>query len=90
MGTSATERRGALGGYALLWLAMMLLRQDFWFWDDATLILGRLPVGLAYQAGYSILAALVMGALVRWCWPSELEALETASAGRAEPSRDGA
>lgn len=67
--------------YVGLWLLMMALRQDFWHWHDPTLVLGVLPVGLAYQAGYSLVAALVMALLVRFCWPSHLEELER------EPSR---
>ncbi len=63
-------------GYLALWLAMIALRQDFWWWKDATLVFGSLPIGLASQVGYSILAALVMGSLVRWDWPEELERLE--------------
>lgn len=62
--------------YAGLWLAMMALRQDFWLWHDATLVFGFLPVGLAYQAGYSLVAAAVMAALVRFAWPAHLEELE--------------
>jgi hypothetical protein len=62
--------------YGALWVAMMLLRQDFWQWNDASLVAGVLPVGLAWQAGYSVLAAALMWALVRWDWPEELETLE--------------
>ncbi len=62
--------------YGLLWVVMMVLRQDFWFWTDKTLVFGVLPVGLAWQVGYSILAALILWGLVRWQWPRELEQLE--------------
>jgi len=62
--------------YATLWIAMMFLRQDFWQWTDASLVGGVVPIGLAYQAGYSVLAAFLMWALVRWDWPQELDALE--------------
>lgn len=55
---------------------MMALRQDFWLWDDGRLVFGVLPVGLAYQAGYSLLAMLVIWGLVRFKWPRELERLE--------------
>ncbi len=65
-----------LGLYLALFVAMMALRQDFWFWHDARLVFGFVPVGLAYQAGYSVLASLVMAALVRWAWPSGIERLE--------------
>jgi hypothetical protein len=62
--------------YGALWLVMMAIRQDFWLWNDSRLLFGVLPVGLAWQAGYSILAALVMWGLVTFAWPAELEDLE--------------
>ena len=40
------------------------------------LIFGFLPIGLAYQAGYSILAAAMMAVLVRVAWPKHLENVE--------------
>ena len=67
--------------YLLLWIVMMIVHQDFWFWTEATLLFGFLPVGLAYQAGYSLLAAAVMAGLVRWAWPAWLERLEDVAAG---------
>jgi hypothetical protein len=69
------RRLGPLGILALF-VAMMVLHQDSWLWTDRTLLLGFLPSGLAYQAGYTLLAAAVMALLVRWAWPSELEELE--------------
>jgi hypothetical protein len=51
-----------------------VLHQDFWNWKQAEpLIFGFLPVGLAYQAGYSILAAAMMAVLIRTAWPKHLE-----------------
>ena len=46
----------------LIYVALIvlgLIHQDFWLWDDATLLFGFLPAGLAYHAFYSLLAALV-------------------------------
>ena len=58
----------------LLVFAVYLLHQDFWDWKRATpLIFGFLPVGLAYHAAYSVLAALTMAVLVRFAWPKHLE-----------------
>jgi hypothetical protein len=62
--------------YAALWILMMALRQDPWFSRDPRLVFGAVPISLAYQAGFSILAALVMAVLVRVAWPEELERLE--------------
>ncbi len=58
----------------LLILVVYLLHQDFWNWKKAEpLVFGFLPIGLAYQAGYSILAALLMAVLVKFAWPRHLE-----------------
>ena len=59
-----------------------VLHQDFWNWKKAfPLVLGFLPIGLAYQAGYSILAAAMMALLVRTAWPKHLEDVEPESSG---------
>ncbi len=49
-----------------------MLHQDFWLWNDRTLLLGFLPVGLAYHAGYSIAAAALWALAVIFAWPSGL------------------
>jgi hypothetical protein len=54
------------------------LHQDFWNWNKADpLIFGFLPIGLAYQAGYSFLAAVLMAVLVKTAWPKHLENVES-------------
>ncbi len=62
----------------LMVLLVYLLHQDVWFWHDRTLVLGFLPIGLAYHAGFSVLAALMMAVLVRFAWPGHLEDVESA------------
>ena len=57
----------------LLGISLFLLHQDFWFWDDATLVFGFMPIGLAYHALYSILAALLWALAVKIAWPSRIE-----------------
>ena len=59
--------------YAAL-LILALLHHDFWLWDDSTLLLGFLPVGLAYHALYCIATSLLMYLLVTRAWPDEAEA----------------
>jgi hypothetical protein len=39
-------------------------------------VFGFLPIGLAYHAGYSVLAAIMMAVLVKWAWPKHLESVE--------------
>jgi hypothetical protein len=54
-----------------------VLHQDFWNWKEAyPLVFGFLPIGLAYQAGYSILASAMMAVLVWAIWPKHLESIE--------------
>ncbi len=55
-------------------LFVYLLHQDFWNWNRVEpLVFGFLPIGLAYHAAFSILAAIVMAVLVKYAWPSHLE-----------------
>jgi hypothetical protein len=72
----------------LLLVAVYLLHQDFWNWKRAEpLIFGFLPIGLAYQAGYSVLAAIMMAVLVRFAWPKHLEEIE--HEGKDSPRQPG-
>jgi len=58
----------------LLLAAVYVLHQDFWNWKKVEpLVFGFLPIGLAYQAGYSVLAAITMAILVKFAWPRHLE-----------------
>lgn len=58
----------------LLVLIVYILHQDFWNWKKAEpLVFGFLPIGLAYHAAYSILAAVTMAVLVKFAWPKHLE-----------------
>jgi len=58
----------------ILALVLFALHQDFWNWDNSNIVLGFLPVGLAYHAGYSIAAACLWAAAVKFAWPTEIEA----------------
>ena len=63
----------------LLILAVYVLHQDFWNWKKTEpLVFGFLPIGLAYHAGFSILAAILMAILVKVAWPKHLENVEAA------------
>ena len=58
----------------LLVVGVYLLHQDFWNWQRyEPLVFGFVPVGLAYHAGYSLVAAVTMATLVRFAWPKHLE-----------------
>ena len=58
----------------LAFLVIYVLHQDVWNWTRARpFVFGFMPVGLFYQAFYSVLAALFMWLLVRFAWPGHLE-----------------
>ena len=54
-------------------IVMVVLHQDVWLWNDPRLVFGFVPVGLAYHAAYSVLAAVVMAIIVKLAWPRHLE-----------------
>lgn len=62
---------------SLLVFGVFLLHQDFWNWRNGGLVFGILPVGLAYHAAYSIVAACLMAVLVKFAWPAELDRFES-------------
>jgi hypothetical protein len=60
----------------LVWIlvaALFILHQDFWWWDDRTLVFGFMPVGLFYHAIFSLAAAGVWALALRFAWPSHIE-----------------
>jgi hypothetical protein len=59
----------------LLYLALValyLLHNDLWLWNDPSLVLG-LPAGLAYHVGFCVATSIVLALLVRYAWPSHLD-----------------
>ena len=54
-------------------LVIAALHQDCWNWDNGNLVFGFIPVGLAYHASYSIVAALFWACVVKFAWPTRLE-----------------
>ncbi len=55
-------------------VALYILHQDFWFWRTAhPMVFGFIPIGLFYQACFSVAASLVMWLLVKYAWPAQLE-----------------
>ena len=58
----------------IIFVLLFILHQDFWLWDNKTLVFGFMPIGLAYHAGFSVAAALLWAAALKWAWPSDIEA----------------
>jgi hypothetical protein len=50
-----------------------VLHSDLWLWDDPSRRHG-LPVGLTYHVVYCLLVAALLALLVRFAWPSDLDA----------------
>ena len=58
----------------LIYIALILLavlHQDFWLWDDATLVFGFMPIGLAYHTAYCIVAAGLWYLACEYAWPED-------------------
>jgi hypothetical protein len=51
-------------------VALYLLHNDLWLWNDGRLIAG-LPVGLLYHVLFCLAVTVVMLLLVRFAWPFE-------------------
>ncbi len=63
---------------SLLVIMVFLVHQDLWNWKNAEpFVFGFLPVGLAYHAGYAVLAAIMMALLVKFAWPNDLDRIES-------------
>ena len=54
-------------------ILLAILHQDFWYWNDPTLVFGFMPVGLAYHALFSLCAAGVWALAVKYAWPATLD-----------------
>ena len=52
-------------------VVLAILHQDAWNWNDATLVGGWLPMGLAWHAGFSVVASVVWGGVVLFAWPGD-------------------
>ena len=65
-------------------ILLAILHQDFWWWDDKTLVFGFMPIGLAYHALYSVAAAGLWFLFVRYNWPEALEAYAESGDGMGE------
>ncbi|MBI1826936.1 MAG: hypothetical protein HY287_15825 [Planctomycetes bacterium] len=59
--------------WGLLFL-LAVLHQDFWNWNRIDpLIFDFIPIGLAYQIGVSIVAAILWAFAVHYCWPKDVD-----------------
>lgn len=61
---------------------LFILRHDFWWWDDKSVVGGFLPIGLAWQIAITLAAGIGWWLATKFCWPAELEE------GRTEAEAD--
>ena len=57
-------------------IVLAIVHQDGWYWDDDTAVFGFMPMGLAYHALYSLIAAALWAFACRFAWPADLEEKE--------------
>ncbi|MFI4876119.1 MAG: DUF3311 domain-containing protein [Blastopirellula sp. JB062] len=63
----------------LVWslvVALIILHQDYWNWDNAELVWGFFPLTLLYQVCISLGAGFTWFLAVKFAWPQELEYIE--------------
>lgn len=65
---------------ALIFGLIVLLsvaHQDFWWrYDHQTLVLGFIPLTLAYHIGVSIAASVLWGLACVYCWPRGADVID--------------
>lgn len=60
----------------LIWglvLVLIILHQDNWLWNDGTLVLGFIPIGLFYHACISVAASATWFLATKLAWPEDLD-----------------
>lgn len=61
----------------ILLIALVVGHQDFWWWDTAEpMVLGFIPIGLAYHCFLSLAAGAVWWLAAIYCWPRGLDAAD--------------
>lgn len=60
-----------------LFLVLLVLHQDFWWWGNDMLVFGILPIGLAFHALFSIACAGLGGLAISTIWPGEIDEAES-------------
>ena len=64
------------GMFWVVWgmvVLLAILHQDFWYWDDRTLVFGFMPIGLLYHACFSLVCAITWILAVKFAWPHHIE-----------------
>jgi len=64
-------------------IVLALFHQDFWNFDNNTLVFGFLPTGLAYHAAYTIFAVILWLLFIKFAWPNDNEDVIESAVGDA-------
>ncbi len=59
----------------ILFAMLVVLHHDWWFWNNATLVFGFLPIGLGYQMLISLAASALWGWAAFHAWPDQFNQL---------------
>jgi len=57
----------------LLVAALIILHQDFWFWDTYELAFGFMPIGLLYHMALTVFASFVWLFICTFGWPEGID-----------------
>ena len=71
----------------VLWILIAILivaHQDFWNWNDSTLVFGFIPIGLAYHMAISMAAGIVWFLMCNLAWPKHLDEIDSSPAGSSD------
>lgn len=66
----------------LVWglvLLLLILHQDNWLWNNDTLVLGFIPIGLFFHACISLAASLTWLLATKFAWPTDLHDADDAA-----------
>lgn len=64
---------------------LIILHQDIWLWDNATLVGGIIPIGLFFHACISLAAGVIWFMATIYAWPVE----DAAEAATHQPGKGG-
>lgn len=67
-------------GFVLL---VTVLHVDLWWWDSTAIVLGFVPLTLAWQVGITLGAALAWWLVMTFAWPKGVEEWASGAPGRA-------
>ena len=73
-----SAKQACCGSAVIIWVlagVLAVVHNDLWLWNDNTLVFGFMPMGLAYHALFSIVAAGLWILAIKIAWPHQLEAM---------------